>query len=267
MRRSSASSLRPNRMTRWPRAVPSAGELAPCRHVGVEHRRAVPRQQLGEEAALGREIGRHVGVIIEMVARQVGERRRRQREPVEAELVEPVARGLERDMVDALPLRGRCSSRCSATGSGVVRLPAASKSGPTMPRVPRLAARQPSRAQICRVKAATEVLPLVPVTAAIDLGLRRVEARRHVGEAPARVGIDDDGGRRASSATRAASAVSTAAAPRATASAMKRAPSVRLPASAAKRKPGFASRESAVSPVISGSSGGGVEIEGARRRP
>jgi hypothetical protein len=38
--------------------------------------------------------------------------------------------------------------------------------------VPMLAARQPSAAQIWRVKAATEVLPLVPVTAAITPGWR-----------------------------------------------------------------------------------------------
>ena len=35
-----------------------------------------------------------------------------------------------------------------------------------------LAARWPSAAQICRVKAATEVLPLVPVTAAMVAGWR-----------------------------------------------------------------------------------------------
>ena len=38
--------------------------------------------------------------------------------------------------------------------------------------VPMLAASWPSAAQICRVKAATEVLPLVPVTAAIISGWR-----------------------------------------------------------------------------------------------
>ena len=38
--------------------------------------------------------------------------------------------------------------------------------------VPMLAACRPSAAQICRVKAATEVLPLVPVTAAMVPGWR-----------------------------------------------------------------------------------------------
>ena len=38
--------------------------------------------------------------------------------------------------------------------------------------VPMLAASWPSAAQICRVKAATEVLPLVPVTAPTTRGCR-----------------------------------------------------------------------------------------------
>ena len=50
-----------------------------------------------------------------------------------------------------------------------------SRFGDTTPMVPMLAAAWPSAAQICRVKAATEVLPLVPVTAAIVCGLARIE--------------------------------------------------------------------------------------------
>ena len=42
----------------------------------------------------------------------------------------------------------------------------------TMPIVPSEAASKPSFAQICRAKAATEVLPLVPVTATIVAGWR-----------------------------------------------------------------------------------------------
>jgi hypothetical protein len=41
-----------------------------------------------------------------------------------------------------------------------------------MPTVPMLAALKPSALQICRVNAATEVLPLVPVTATMVLGWR-----------------------------------------------------------------------------------------------
>ncbi len=44
--------------------------------------------------------------------------------------------------------------------------------GETSPMVPMLAAAWPSRSQIRRVKAATEVLPLVPVTAAIVAGCK-----------------------------------------------------------------------------------------------
>ncbi len=71
--------------------------------VEIEHGGAVARQKLGEEPRLRREIRGHVGVIVEMVARQVGEGRRREREPVEAVLVEAVARRLERDVIDAGP--------------------------------------------------------------------------------------------------------------------------------------------------------------------
>jgi len=42
----------------------------------------------------------------------------------------------------------------------------------TTPMVPTLAASYPSAAHIWRVNAATEVLPLVPVTAAITFGWR-----------------------------------------------------------------------------------------------
>ena len=58
--------------------------------------------------------------------------------------------------------------------------------------VPMLAASWPSAAQICRVNAATEVLPLVPVTAAIVFGWRAMEARRRERErAPHVVGAHE----------------------------------------------------------------------------
>ena len=56
------------------------------------------------------------------------------------------------------------SSRCSVSGSGVVWMPGA-ENAPSTPVVPILAASRPEAAQIWRVKLATEVLPLVPVTA------------------------------------------------------------------------------------------------------
>ncbi len=68
------------------------------------------------------------------------------------------------------PLSARsASSRCSVIGSGVVWLSGAA-TAPSTPTVPKLTAVSPSASQICRVKLATEVLPLVPVTATITSG-------------------------------------------------------------------------------------------------
>ena len=64
------------------------------------------------------------------------------------------------------------SCLCSAIGSGVVSEPYTVRFGETRPMVPMLAEAWPSRSQIWRVNAATDVLPLVPVTAAIVAGCR-----------------------------------------------------------------------------------------------
>ena len=64
------------------------------------------------------------------------------------------------------------SRRWSPTGSGVVRLPATVRPGAVRPSVPMLAALRPSRVQIWRTNAATDVLPFVPVTATIVPGWR-----------------------------------------------------------------------------------------------
>ena len=60
--------------------------------------------------------------------------------------------------------------RCSVIGSGVVRLPSPGASVVCSPSVPMLAARLPNAAQSWRVNTATELLPLVPVTAATVAG-------------------------------------------------------------------------------------------------
>ena len=73
-------------------------------------------------------------------------------------------------------------------GSGVVSEPYTPPSGLTRPMVPSDAALRPSAAKIWRVKSATEVLPLVPVTATIVSGCAREEARRHQGQRAARLG-------------------------------------------------------------------------------
>ena len=61
------------------------------------------------------------------------------------------------------------SRRCRVIGSGVVWLSRA-ETAPSTPTVPKLTAVSPSASQIWRVKEATEVLPLVPVTATITSG-------------------------------------------------------------------------------------------------
>ena len=84
-----------------------------------------------------------------------------------------------------------------------------------------LAASWPSAAQIWRVKAATEVLPLVPVTAAMVVGLARIEARRRERQRAPHVGGAHEGDvvRAASSGARSAM---TATAPAASACGTKR---------------------------------------------
>ena len=113
-----------------------------------------------------------------------------------------------------------------------------------------LAACSPVAAQIWRVKAATEVLPLVPVTAAIVSGWRGKNLAAACANA-----------RRASptltKATPAGSGVAgtrsamMATAPPATASATKRSPSSFAPATATNRSPGLTVRLSAVIPPTS----------------
>ena len=62
---------------------------------------ATARQQLFEQPHLRREVSFHVAVIIEMVARQVGESRSLDRHAVETELIETVARRFQCNMIDA----------------------------------------------------------------------------------------------------------------------------------------------------------------------
>ena len=113
-----------------------------------------------------------------------------------------------------------------------------------------LAAAWPSAVQIWRVNAATDVLPLVPVTAAITSGWREknfaavsASARRAsatLTNATAS-GNGAAGGRSAMMAT----------APDASACETKLSPSSLLPATATNRSPGFTVRLSALTPVTS----------------
>ena len=75
--------------------------------VDVEHGGLARLQQLGEQAHLGAEIVGEVGVVVEMVAGDVGEAAGRDLHAVEAELVEAVAGGFEREVLDAVLLELR----------------------------------------------------------------------------------------------------------------------------------------------------------------
>ena len=107
-----------------------------------------------------------------MVAAEIGEAGGGEAHAVEPALVEAVARRLERRMCDAFAAPARSSIACSATGSGVVRLPYARAVGGDDAERAELAAVWPACAKIWRAKAATEVLPLVPVTATSCSGWR-----------------------------------------------------------------------------------------------
>src|SRR6266446_781640 len=120
--------------------------------------------------------------------------------------------------------------------------------GETSPMVPMLAEPWPSRSQIWRVKAATEVLPLVPVTAAIVAGCRG--KNRAAASANARRGFGvTTKGTRASPCGAWSPAIATA--PAAIAASIKREPSVLLPASAKNRSPGLTARLSTARPFTS----------------
>ena len=133
---------------------------------------------------------------------------------------------------------------CSWIGSGVVRLPFRPPPGATRPIVPRLAALCPARSQIWRRKTLTDVLPLVPVTAATVRGCRAkyradINASARRGSSTRMIGIVYSPG----SDWR---PVRIAAAPASTACGMNFAPSDLIPGSAAKSMPGPTLRLSAV---------------------
>src|SRR5215469_12163807 len=69
-----------------------AKRLQPCKlvAVSVEDSGSAGHQKSGEEPFLGGPVMRHVAMIVEMVARLVGKRRRGDRDSVEPELMEPV---------------------------------------------------------------------------------------------------------------------------------------------------------------------------------
>ena len=70
--------------------------------VGIDDRVAVRPQQVAEQALFGGTVRRHIAVIVEMIARQIGEGGRTDRDTVEAVLREAVARRLDRGVLDTL---------------------------------------------------------------------------------------------------------------------------------------------------------------------
>ena len=128
-----------------------------------------------------------------------------------------------------LMLSGVVSCRISVRGACV--------SMPRMPMVPMDAADQFTRAQIWRINSTVDVLPLVPVTAAIRpdcCGQKRAAAAAITfrGLAVCRMGIA-----MASLRSNGRSSVTMAAAPLATAASIKSRPSRRLPGKAKNKSP------------------------------
>ena len=70
--------------------------------IGRDHRRAIGCDQIAKQPQLGGKIMRDVGMVIHVVARQVGEAAGVDPDPVQPELIEPVRGRLEREMGDAL---------------------------------------------------------------------------------------------------------------------------------------------------------------------
>ena len=178
-----------------------------------------------------------------MVAGQVGEGGGGDRDAVEPELVEAVARRLDRDVLDAgRGQLGEIAMQRDRVGRRQ-RAGTAARAGATRPSVPRLAAGWPSAVQISRGEMRDRGLAVGAGDGGDRLRLPAVKARREQREAALRVGVGDDrdaaaaSRRRASSA--AASSVRIATAPlRHRLAGESAAVACCAPRSAANRKPG-----------------------------
>src|ERR1700746_1137486 len=113
-----------------------------------------------------------------------------------------------------------------------------------------LAAAWPSAVQIWRVNAATDVLPLVPVTAAITSGWREKNFAA-VSASARRASATLTNATASGSGVAGGRSAMMAAAPDASACETKLSPSSLLPATATNRSPGFTVRLSALTPVRS----------------
>ncbi len=185
-----------------PRLGAEVDDLGPARHgdgaqrlelrdVGVDDGSAALGEALVEEPALGLEVGLEAAVIVEMVAADIGERGGLDGEPGEPLLVQPVARGLDHQMVDAA-LGELC--REAVQGYGIGRGERALG--------PAAGALEAERAEAGGADA--EPIPDLPREAgdrglAVGAGDRRgegrlaaVEAGGELGQAAARLRVDDD---------------------------------------------------------------------------
>ena len=95
---------------------PHPGKLRPGRVVRVDHRDPVS-SEITDEASLGGEIGVERLVIIEMIARQIGEDRRAKLQAVDTTLIEAVRGNLHRDSPGAaLHQLGECRLQVDRPG-------------------------------------------------------------------------------------------------------------------------------------------------------
>src|SRR5262245_34550283 len=133
-----------------------------------------------------------------------------------------------------------------------------------MPTVPMLAAGCPSACQIWRVNAATDVLPLVPVTAAMAAGCRG--CRRAAASASARRAFLTCAKATASGNASGRCSAMTAVAPAAIAAPAYFRPSAFVPAMATNRSPGRTLRLSAVTPPTGSAAKRGSYAASAGRR-
>ena len=160
--------------------------------VGVDHRRRSTREQLAKQAQLGVEIGFLRRVIIEVVARQVGEGAGGEPHPVEPLLIEAVRGGFKREMGDAdagefverLVQRDRIGRRQRAVDFERARDDAerAERSGFATGRHPDLPSESGDGSLAAGAGDGDDAI-----------GLARIEARRGLGERRARVDDLDEG--------------------------------------------------------------------------
>ena len=198
-----------------PRALAMRRTRGPCGSSRLTT--AVPRlgSTRSKSPSLACEVGLEVGVIVEVVAGDVGEAGRGQADAVEPELVEAVARGLHRGVGDALVGEvGEQAVQRDRLGRGVGERRATAPSTPT---VPKFTAVSPSALPDLAGEARDRGLAVGAGDRDHHLGLVAVPAAGGDGERAARLVVQDHRhAQRAApglGAARPAGSVSTAAAP------------------------------------------------------